>query len=134
MVGAEKVASKGGGGHDDEGKGLAAVAHRLHGDELSIEDAHAVVAEERAVGATDFIERGGGPRSLGGETVTNKVGIGVGRVGGVPIERSGRSVGVVKEDRGGIGLVAVVVIQRVEDGIHNRVNDAVGSSEGNTRT
>ena len=45
---------------------MAAVAHGLHGEELAINDAKAVVAEERAVGATDFIERGSGPRGFGG--------------------------------------------------------------------
>jgi hypothetical protein len=49
MVSAEEVTPKGG-RYNDKSKGLAAIAHRLHGDELPIDDAHAVVAEERAVG------------------------------------------------------------------------------------
>jgi hypothetical protein len=112
MVGAEEMTPKGG-RHNDEGKGLASVAHGLHSDELPIDDAHAVVSEEKeAVGAADFIERGGRPGSLGGKAVKNEGGIGVGSVGGVPVHRGGGSVGVMKEDRDdGILPSAVVVIQ-----------------------
>jgi hypothetical protein len=74
MVGAEYMAMKGS-RHDDEGKGLAAVAHGLHGDELPMEHAHSVVAEEQAVVAADIIERGVGPWSLCGEAVNDEVGI-----------------------------------------------------------
>jgi hypothetical protein len=105
----------------------------LQGDELPIDDAHTVVAEVRAVGATDFIERGGRPWSLGGKAMKNEVGIGVVGVGGGPVERVGRAVGVMKEDRDGIMTSAVVVIQGVENGVHDGVGDAVGRSEGNTR-
>jgi hypothetical protein len=54
MVGAKKVATKGS-GYNNQCKGLAAIAHGLHGDEFSINDAHAVVAEEWVIGATDCI-------------------------------------------------------------------------------
>jgi hypothetical protein len=133
MVGAEEMAPKGD-GHNDEGKGLASVAHGLHSDELPIDDAHAVVAEERAVGAADFIERGGRPWGLGGEAMKNEGGIGVVGIGRFPVQRGGRSVGVMKEDRDGIVTIAGVVIQGVENGVHDGLDNAVGSSEGNTRS
>ena len=133
MVGAEEVTPKGG-RHNDEGKGLTAVAHRLQGDELPINDTHAVVAEVRAVGATDFVEGGSRPRGLGGNAMENKLGIGVGRVGSGPIKRVGRSVGVMKKDRDGIVTGAVIVIQGGENGVHGGVGEAQGGSEGKTGT
>ena len=62
----------------------------------------------------------------------NEVGIGVVGVGCIPVHRGSRTVGVVKEDRDGIVPGAMGVVECGKDGVHEGVDDTVGSSERET--
>ena len=113
---------------------LQDVAHGLEGGKkiaAGVDDNHAAHSK---LEKETFVEGGGRPRCRSGNAMQNKVGIGVGRVSGGPIQRAGRSVGVVKKDRDGIVTGAVIVIQGGENGIHGGVGEAQGGSERKTGT
>jgi hypothetical protein len=122
-----------GSGDDNEGKGLTPVAHGLHGNELPVEHAHAIVAEELAVGTADFVERKCSPRGRLGEALFDVVGVGVVGVSGSPVKRGGRPVSMLEEDRDGIVPSVVTVIQGLEEDVNNGVDDSFGSSEREAR-